>query len=341
MGKIRTAFRQITAATLKSKASIPAQTDITVVGNTIDCVNISLTQVKNVIGASTFSVYDVCRHDNVNVWSQFGPTIRIYTGVGTWSAALVNSKPTECKLADFAGYQHFTTSVPGYAFPENPKTVYVNSGSKATVLCDVNIGGFDYPDVGSNPGIAFVLFDSGGVIRGWSVISLNNQTETAYLSLDTIDVVSSSTSGWYAGVYITTVDTILSPIDIQGHVKCRLPNAATFTVNIVVRQPRVVIYAHTRTITPPSPWTASSTNMNWTSGELTISQLNSPNNETNLIVSASLVDFTNTEIGNVEIFNRNYTAFSNISGTWYLGMTNIPTHGYTVTIFVSATLQPT
>ena len=97
MGKIRTAFRQITAATLKSKASIPAQTDITVVGNTIDCVNISLTQVKNVIGALTFSVYDVCRHDNVNVWSQFGPTIRSYSGVGTWSAALVNSKPTECR----------------------------------------------------------------------------------------------------------------------------------------------------------------------------------------------------------------------------------------------------
>ena len=109
MGKIRDIYSGYTAAQLKSRSSIPAATDITVGTTTIDCVNIKASAVKSVLSATTYSLYDLCRHANVNHWSWFGPTQRTIT-----SQELVNSDPSVCKLGDFAGYNH-SAATPGIA----------------------------------------------------------------------------------------------------------------------------------------------------------------------------------------------------------------------------------
>jgi len=57
MGKVRTKYRGFTPTMMKTKADIPATaTDITVNANDIDCVNIKMSDVKTVIGASTYSL---------------------------------------------------------------------------------------------------------------------------------------------------------------------------------------------------------------------------------------------------------------------------------------------
>lgn len=337
MGKIRSTFRQITATTLKSKSDIPKQADITVNSGNIDCVNISLTQVKNVIGSSTFSVYDVCRHDNVNVWSQFGPTVRTYSNTGTWSATLVNSKPTQANLGDFAGYQHNPFFVPGY-ITTVPMEIWINSGSTATIFLDLNIGDFDYPNLGSNPGIVFVLFNSRGSIMGWSVQSFSSLKEFANLELTTIDPLSSNTTGWYAGVYITNSDSYFSSSEIQASVMCRVPNCNTFAVDIKVKQSTTFVWADTGTQSPPSPWSVSIVSMNWSSGNLSITNLEKSTDSVQLEIWAELTNWLNEVVGSVEIYNGPYTGFTWISGTFYVGMTSIPSLGYKVTIYITESI---
>jgi hypothetical protein len=43
---IISAYRGFTAAAIKAKANIPAQADMTVVGTTVDCKNISVSMVR-------------------------------------------------------------------------------------------------------------------------------------------------------------------------------------------------------------------------------------------------------------------------------------------------------
>jgi hypothetical protein len=56
MAKIITKYRGYTAAQLKSRASVPNAVDMTVVGNTVECVNINTTKIRNAIGASINSL---------------------------------------------------------------------------------------------------------------------------------------------------------------------------------------------------------------------------------------------------------------------------------------------
>lgn len=338
MGKIRSSFRQITPSTLKSKSDIPDQTDITVNASDIDCVNIKLTEVKNIIGCDTFSVYDVCRHDNVNVWSQFGPTVRSYLNTGTWAATLVNSKPTECKLGDFAGYDHFSSVIPGYVMDMDPTTIWINQGAYATLPISFNIGDFDYPNLGSNPGILLVLFDSLGAIKAWSLEDLNLLYESADLTATTIDTISSDTTGWYAGVYITNDNTVINPNNLQSTVRCIVPNCPLFDVNIKVKLPYSAVFADTQTAYPQSPWSITSgqsLTMNWSTGYATIpSYMSSTNSYTEINITIQLTDWTGAVIGEDTIFSGAYTAGQQISGTWYLGMINIPSYGYKVTVYI-------
>ena len=331
-------FRTLTTSAAKARSDIPAQTDITEGSGYIDCVNISLTRVKNVIGGSTFSVYDLCRHDNVNVWSQFGPTLRSYTGSGTFSTAvLVNSKPTTCKLGDFAGYDHVPVAVPGYETDPDPTVVYVNTGSYATLTVDINIGEFDYPDAGTNPGLLFIVFDAFGTIKGWELYDLDTFGHNANLELTTIDIITSNKTGWYAGVYITNDNTITNSEDLEETVLCIVPNSPVFDVSIYAMAASNAYYADTLTNEPPEPWdnTNGPMGMNWTTGYVTIGYfIYNMDDFTDLHIYAELRNYAGTLIGSADIWDGPYNTLDEVYGTWYLGMTDIPAYGYTVRIYI-------
>jgi hypothetical protein len=72
MGKQQSTYHAYTASDLKSRASIPAQADIVVNSNNIDCSNIKMSDVKAVLVESSYSLYDLCRSVKVNRNSRFG-----------------------------------------------------------------------------------------------------------------------------------------------------------------------------------------------------------------------------------------------------------------------------
>ena len=73
MGKIQNTYGGFTATALKTRASIPTQTNIIVNGSSIDCSNIIISGIKGVLGDTATSVVNLSNSANVNKWSGFSP----------------------------------------------------------------------------------------------------------------------------------------------------------------------------------------------------------------------------------------------------------------------------
>jgi hypothetical protein len=88
------------ASALKSRASVPDQSDMTVNGSNVDCINISIAKVHNAVQSSCLHLYGLCTSPRVNKWSAFGPR--------QWElgSVLESVVRTPYSLADFAGYNH-------------------------------------------------------------------------------------------------------------------------------------------------------------------------------------------------------------------------------------------
>lgn len=151
----------IDSATIKSEADIPAQVDMTTGTGYVDCVNISLSAVKTLLGASTYSLYDICRTDatfvtggesgKINAWARYKPGVVTYndpTPDNAWSnPTFTYTKPNACSLGSFAGYNHGENTKPVYwATPPSASygTVYLgmvnqtyNSGLGMGRLCPI------------------------------------------------------------------------------------------------------------------------------------------------------------------------------------------------------------
>jgi hypothetical protein len=338
MGKRRNIFRTFTTSALKARADIPAQADISEQTGYIDCSNIKISSVKSVLGATTNSLYELCRHANVNHWSTFGPTVRTYSNTGSFAnAVMVNSDPSVAALGDFAGYDHVPYSTPGwYTTPSNPTDVWVNAGSKGALTADIYLGEIDY-NVGDNGGVAFVLFDSYGTIQGWSLIDLDMVGDSANLSLETINNQVLEHIDWYAGVYITNDNTVVDPDNLETTVQCRLPNTSTFGVHILIKAASEWHYdGDAQSI--PSPWVQnSSAGMNWNTGYFDIGMIVANQGWTNVRVYARLFDWNYNLIGEGEIFDDVYYPLDDITGSAYLGMASIPAYGYHVHVYFEYT----
>ena len=101
MGKIISAYSGFTAIQIKERASIPAQDDMTIDGDNIDCINISISGIHNAIQSSQYALSSLNTSPRVNKWSCFGPT-EFYADAGV----CLNRAKTPYTMGCWAGYNH-------------------------------------------------------------------------------------------------------------------------------------------------------------------------------------------------------------------------------------------
>ena len=236
MGKIRDTYGLFSAANLKSRSSIPAATDITVNTSSIDCVNIKVSDVKNVLSASTYSLYDLCRHTNVNRWSAWCPVVRTYSGSFP-NNDIVNSVPTICRLGDFAGYNHnaLTLGWQSGGQASAQEDIWIDSGNQATVSAPICIGEIDWVKEGAGWVVMLIYGDAEGLV-GWGKTDIstvaNNFTLTGTTDVSGGIVLSKT---WYGRMFICAAGTLASKEDVEAASMCRIPNTTTFSINVKVR----------------------------------------------------------------------------------------------------------
>jgi hypothetical protein len=222
MAKVLNTYRSYTASDINTRCS--ATCSHSVVGSTVECTNVSLSAVRNVIGESTYSLYNICRSANVNSYSCFGPKIITYHSSGSESAYVTFDNPTSCSLGSFAGYNHSAVT-PGWIRCDDG--IWVNQGSSGTITGSVRIGELNYPNsqsfvVASYNGASYVdsqfialdqyVSDSVDFTVGTGTIS---GTTTFTLK----PFISQGTSGYSSGV-----DNL-----------CRVPNASNGSCTVYMR----------------------------------------------------------------------------------------------------------
>lgn len=327
-----------TPSALKARADVPSQANISEGAGYIRCVNVSRDYVKNILGSATTSIIGICRHANVNRWSGFGPTVRSVSGGGSYAAALVNSLPTQCKLLDFAGYDHHAQT-PGWWNLSNPKDVYVNAGTQAQIEITPIIGQVKWEDLGATH-LAVVLFDNNGVVQGFGQTALSGIGENAMITVTSTYAINTDKNNWYVVAYLMS-QPIINPIDdLPWYIVCKVPNCNASTVRLYAIAQSYVKYGDTGTLQPPSPWVNNNGPLGWnrTTGYVTIGyDLESANNWANVRVYAVLTNYLGQTISTVDIFNGPYYALDSVYGSVYLGMTNIPDYGYFCNVYIAYT----
>jgi hypothetical protein len=174
MAKVLNEYNGMTAAAIKTAADIPEQSNMVVNGTTVECSNISITQVKGVIGAEYTNLGYICSHDNVNKWSYFSPYTRSRNGNGDISFSF----KYPYSLGDFAGYDHSAKPSTWYTMKNNSLTLdrqADNSFSFGIYLTRGQIPPIDVPTGWDYVRVKMVITDT-----------TNNRTLTQYSSIQSV-----------------------------------------------------------------------------------------------------------------------------------------------------------
>lgn len=217
MGKLIAKYRGFTPAAIKARADVPLQEDMVVSGDNLDCSNISMGHVGTIIGPG--NLWDLCRSDNVNVWSGFGPTARSVN-----AQALVNSKPSVARLGDFAGYNHQALT-PGWLTGIPTGDVWLPSVGGAPVFeAAVRVGEVRWSEIGAI-GIVHAIYD-GDTIVAYQGIDFDD----ALVQDDIIDISVTLPFTTVQKTYTGRVWLVSHLIDYtDSDIVCRLPNTADYS----------------------------------------------------------------------------------------------------------------
>jgi hypothetical protein len=315
MAKRLNTYRSYTASELKAKADIPSASNITVGASFIDCINISLNAVKTLLGALTYSLYDLCRHDNINRWSQFSPIVRTYSNPYEWDSVLVNSVPSVCRLGDFEGYNHGAAAPGSFTADE---IVMVDTGSKATIHGEVNIGEIDYPDA---EGIAFIVMDN-YTIKAFELVDIDLYEDVVSLFAETLENVTSNMLGLDCGFFITNASSVMDVGDLLSTILCIAPNTSLSSLDIYLRAQTKIYFngvEYTGGTQTVGDFTAFSLTLNTGTGVVTIGDIfNGGAGLTNATVEISLLKQTGpstweTVDSNVTVYSGAFPATTNLS----------------------------
>ena len=348
MSKKRYVYNLYSAAELKARADIPADPDdITVVDDTvdyIDCVNIASYDIADLLGVDRETgMIELCAHANVNRWSCWGPTSRGYSGSG-WTRDLVNSAITEnCDWYSWAGYNH-EAKTPGWqtggqATAQADK--WVDYGSAASIECPICIGELDWVGDLDAGWVIAVIFNAEDGLEGWSKVDITTVADNFTIWPETTNGMLLDHTDWYGRLVICDSVEIASVEDVESAILCRVPNTATFDINIKVKLPSSVYYSSTGTAEPPAPWVNNDgpLGMNWSTGIVTIGyDLETNNTYTNVQFQATLYNWLDEVIGQGDIFNAAYNPLDSVYGSVDLGMASIPAYGYRVVVDIFYTL---
>lgn len=173
--KVINAYRGYAASTIKSRASVPNQADMAVVGTTVECNNITTVKIGTAIGSSSRAVGALCANALVNLWSGFAPVVRSVSS-GYLVNALDSSPYNEG--GDFAGYNHAAVT-PGYADSNHLADTWVNINGNATFYASVVIGEPKYIDgevsgIADVVGVALTIWD-GSTLVGYDIFDLDSE----------------------------------------------------------------------------------------------------------------------------------------------------------------------
>lgn len=226
MGKIRNTYRAYTASELKSRADIPAQGNISVGSTSIDCIDINITNVKNVLGVSTTKLSELCTSANINQWSGFSPYSRAITGWGT-TGYVTNSLPTsDFNLGDFAGYNHDAPEV-GWDGDAPEGTIYYDENGQTGFSCGVKIGELNTDDLVEGIISATMVLWQGANIIHSETVQLNTVTDV--VGFDAQISINNPTT-LIGGIFLTSTEE--SATFSLSDVFCRFPNTESFSLSV-------------------------------------------------------------------------------------------------------------
>lgn len=331
MPKVINGYRGFTATAVKTRAEIPDQVDMSNSGNDVNCNDITMTKIKNGLGASTTVLSELCTHTNINHWSGYGPTVRTVV-----SQALVNSDPTSnYTMGSFAGYNHGAIT-PGWITSAPTSDLWIDAGSYPSFVADVYVGEVKWDEVGSGGvGVTHAVYNGSGNLVAWGSRNFVGSSVQNDVTSLTATMSTSTTGATYTGKIWIVDDT--SDFD-DSQIVCRLPNTSNYSRTVKVKQPSSVYYSSTGTQQPPSPWTNNNgaLTMNWNTGYCTIGyDLETNNTYSNVRFTATLYNWLDTVIGSGDIFNAGYNPLDSVYGSIYLGMASIPAYGYKVVVDIA------
>lgn len=320
MAKVLNAYRLITAATIKANAEIPNQADMTVVGTTVECINISTTKIKNVIGHTNNKLSELCAAVGINHWSGFGPTKRTISGSGA-SGEIVNSDPTaNYKIGDYPGYNHGAVT-PGWnnkAAAEADK--WIDSGNNVTFIADIQIGEARYAEdlagIANIVGIALVAYEYGTTtVKAFGITSLSSCSIAANLTAVTTVGVTLQTRYDIKVFFVSS----LTNLDIV----CRVPNITDGSCYAKIKQ------ATSWSMT--SGWNTT-VDLRLNDGYLTINNAYKNQYMVELTVTANLRNWLGEIVQSVELYRAEYLANQDLDFYAFCGMANIPNYGYSLSV---------
>jgi hypothetical protein len=299
MAKILNTYRNFSAAAILARASDTC--DLAVVGVTVECTNVKMSKVKNVIGASTYNLADLCKHANINHWSGFGPTIRTEVG-----GVLVNSDPTNnYMMGSFAGYNH-SALTPCFNNTAHLDDIWVNSGETAQFIADITIGEARYVDgdifnhQSTVEGVCLTAWEGANLAGfGYSENTLRNSSDSVSLTCNIANCTIQKTYDFK--IYLTDSETVFNQNgdDIIAQWS-ELPNY----------QATVKIKEATELTVYPDSFTVTGQAFNNTTGYCSFTDAyDNANSYSNLHIYAQLFDWTMTQVGTtIDIYNAAYTA---------------------------------
>lgn len=96
------AYEGNTAAMIKARAHVPRQADMIINGTTVECYNVDVDYIADVIGSSNTDIGGLCSSPNVNQFANFSPVDLIRQSDGL----VARQVKTPYSLDAFAGYNH-------------------------------------------------------------------------------------------------------------------------------------------------------------------------------------------------------------------------------------------
>ena len=313
MPKVLNTYRAFTATDINSRMSDTC--DHSINGSTCECTNVKMSKVKNVLGATGYSLANLCTHANINHWSGFGCTKRTVTG-----GVLVNGNmDSPYSLGNWAGYNH-NAPIPNFIGTGHlaPARIY-GAGATVTKALTVTIGepkfkGADISNDQSAVGIALALFD-GSTFKGFGITNLDDCGLTADLTAESSAIYATTTliGKIYLCNSLSTFNQNLS------NVVCKLSELADFNFDAIVlianyiNVQNIGFMNSSNTVITESQCSFSSYN-----GTLSYPALHKGSDEAGLVIKAQLIHQIAGLVEEQIIFSGDYTANDIIpAGTIY------------------------
>lgn len=186
MGVALVSYGGISASTIKSRSSIPAQADMTVSGSDVDASNIKLSDAAALVGTSPAQLSEACQSSGINQWSRWSPKYWLLSG-----QTFVLTQRANKDLGTFAGYNHNATG-PYINSHTTDFNFYQGQTGTLHLLANIFLGEINWMDT---PFLGSVNMEVsiGGSVIGTSHVALNSAD---YLSTSHSFDVAVDGSAW-------------------------------------------------------------------------------------------------------------------------------------------------